>query len=163
MKLMPLEKRGISNSRVVFGCMGLGGGWNHNALTKEDYIQAEKAIDASLSIGITMFDHADIYTFGKAEAVFGQILKNKPELRQKMILQSKCGVRLEGDGLPKRFDFSKEHILNAIDVSLQRLGTDYLDTYLLHRPDPLMEPEEIAEAFHAIKAAVKSVISVFPI
>ncbi|QGQ95281.1 aldo/keto reductase [Paenibacillus psychroresistens] len=155
MKLMPLEKRGISNSRVAFGCMGLGGGWNHNALTKEDYLQAEKAIDAALSIGITMFDHADIYTFGKAEAVFGQIFKNKPELRKQMILQSKCGIRMKDDVLPQRFDFSKEHILNSIDASLQRLGIEYLDVYLLHRPDPLMEPEEIAEAFQAIKASGK--------
>jgi predicted oxidoreductase len=155
MKLMPLEKRGISNSRVVFGCMGLGGGWNHNALTKEDYNQAEKAIDAALSIGITMFDHADIYTYGKAEAVFGQILKNKPELRKQMILQSKCGIRMKNDFQPQCFDFSKEHILNSIDASLQRLGTEYLDVYLLHRPDPLMEPEEIAEAFQAIKASGK--------
>jgi predicted oxidoreductase len=155
MKLMPLEKRGISNSRLVFGCMGLGGGWNHNALTKEDYIHAEKAIDAALSIGITMFDHADIYTYGKAEAVFGQILKNKPELRKQMILQSKCGIRMKDDFQPQRFDFSKEHILNAIDASLQRLGIEYLDVYLLHRPDPLMEPEEIAEAFQAIKASGK--------
>lgn len=155
MKLMPLEKRGISNSRIAFGCMGLGGGWNQNALTKEDYLQAEKAIDAALSIGITMFDHADIYTYGKAEAVFGQIFKNRPELRKQMILQSKCGIRMKSDELPQRFDFSKEHILNSIDASLQRLGTDYLDIYLLHRPDPLMEPEEIAEAFQAIKAAGK--------
>jgi aryl-alcohol dehydrogenase-like predicted oxidoreductase len=95
MKLMPLEMRGISNSRIAFGCMGLGGGWNHNALTKEDYIQAEKAIGAALSIGITMFDHADIYTYGKAEAVFGRILKISPSCASKWFYSRSVGFVLK--------------------------------------------------------------------
>src|SRR5690606_27913926 len=83
------------------------------------------------------------------------ILKTRPSLRQDIVIQSKCGIQL-GDGvLPARYNFSKEHILSSVDGILQRLGTDYIDILLLHRPDPLMEPEEIAEAFAAIKASGK--------
>ena len=155
MKIMPLEKRGISNSRIVFGCMGLGGDWAGNPLTKEDYITAEKAIEAALSIGITMFDHADIYKRGNSETVFGQILRNRPDLRDQIILQSKCGIRFQDDLNPQRFDFSKSHILSSVDGILGRLGVEHIDIMLLHRPDPLMEPEEIAEAFNQLRSAGK--------
>lgn len=155
MKLIPLEQRGISNSRIVFGCMGTGGEWNKAPLTNEDYIIAEKAIEAALSIGITMFDHADIYKMGKSEAVFGQVLKKSPSLRDQIILQTKCGIRMQDETLPHRFDFSKEHILASVEGSLQRLGVDTIDILLLHRPDPLMEPDEIAEAFTALMASGK--------
>src|SRR5690606_35261693 len=149
---MPLEKRGISSSRIALGCMGFGGSWNAaDAYTREHVEQAKSAVDAALSIGINFFDHADIYTRGKAELIFGEILKTRPSLRQDIVIQSKCGIQL-GDGvLPARYNFSKEHILSSVDGILQRLGTDYIDILLLHRPDPLMEPEEIAEAFAAIK------------
>ncbi|CAN7195988.1 aldo/keto reductase [Paenibacillus sp. LjRoot153] len=155
MKIMPLERRGISNSRIVFGCMGLGGDWAGNPLTKEDYITAEKAVEAALSIGITMFDHADIYKRGNSETVFGQVLKNRPDLRDQIILQSKCGIRFQDDQHPQRFDFSKNHILSSVDGILGRLGVEHIDILLLHRPDPLMEPEEIAEAFNTLRSAGK--------
>ncbi|WNR45001.1 aldo/keto reductase [Paenibacillus roseipurpureus] len=155
MKMMPLETRGISNSRIVFGCMGLGGDWAGNPLTKEDYITAEKAVEAALSIGITMFDHADIYKRGNSETVFGQILKNRPDLRDRIILQSKCGIRFPDEVNPHRFDFSKEHIISSVDGILGRLGVEHIDVLLLHRPDPLMEPEEIAEAFNQVRSAGK--------
>ncbi|WP_424766848.1 aldo/keto reductase [Paenibacillus sp. sgz302251] len=156
MKLMPLERRGISNSRLALGCMGLGGSWNAaEAFTAEHVRQAEKAIEAALSIGITFFDHADIYTQGKAEAVFGQVLKNQPKLREQIVLQSKVGIQLADGYLPGRFNFSKEHILSSVDGILERLGTEYLDVLLLHRPDPLMEPDEIAEAFTKLKLSGK--------
>ncbi|GLX66901.1 aldo/keto reductase [Paenibacillus glycanilyticus] len=155
MRMIPFEKRGISNSRIVLGCMSLGGGWNSDPLTQADYKKAEGAIDAALSSGITMFDHADIYTNGKAEIVFGQVLKTKPVLRENLVIQSKCGIRWGNDRTPGRFDFSKSHILNSVDGILQRLGTEYLDILLLHRPDPLMEPEEVAEAFSLLKESGK--------
>ncbi|WP_047984354.1 aldo/keto reductase [Ornithinibacillus californiensis] len=151
MKVMPIEKRGITTSRLVLGCMGFGGGWDQNPYTKEDVLKAEKAIDAALSSGITMFDHADIYRMGKAEKVFGEILQARPELRENIILQSKCGIRFADEKNPGRYDFSKEHILDSVDGILSRLNTDYLDILLLHRPDPLMEPEEVAEAFETLK------------
>ncbi|NOV02869.1 aldo/keto reductase [Paenibacillus planticolens] len=155
MRIMPLEKRGISNSRIVFGCMGLGGDWTSAPLTKEDYIVAEKAVEAALSIGITMFDHADIYKRGKSETVFGEILKKRPDLRDQIILQSKVGIRFQDDVNPQRFDFSKNHIIPSVDGILSRLGVEHLDVLLLHRPDPLMEPEEIAEAFNLLRSAGK--------
>jgi len=155
MKNIPLNSHGIPASRLVLGCMPFGGDWDRSTLTDERVKLSEQAVDAALSIGINMFDHADIYTRGKSEEAFGRILKHKPSLRSEIVLQSKCGIGLEGYGLPSLFDFSRDHILESVDGSLQRLGTDYLDVLLLHRPDPLMEPEEIAEAFAKLKASGK--------
>ena len=152
MKTMPLEKREITSSRLVLGCMGFGGDWDHNPIKKEEILTTEKAIDAALSVGIKMFDHADIYKMGKAETIFGGILKEQPTLRETIIIQSKCGIRFPEGEHPQRFDFSKKHILNSVDGILSRLHTDYLDVLLLHRPDPLVEPEEVAEAFETLKA-----------
>ncbi|WP_273123001.1 aldo/keto reductase [Metabacillus sp. HB246100] len=147
MKVMPLQKRNISDSRIVLGCMGFGGEWNKESITEEHILQAEKAIDAAQSIGITMFDHADIYTNGKAEKVFGELLKKRPKLRDEIVIQSKCGIRFADEKGPQRYDFSKDYIIKSVDGILSRLHTDYLDLLLLHRPDPLMEPEVVAEAF----------------
>ncbi|CAM4244164.1 putative oxidoreductase [Paenibacillus endophyticus] len=156
MKLMPLERRGISDSRLALGCMGLGGSWDlADPITTDHVRQAEAAVDAALSIGITMYDHADIYTRGKAESIFGQVLKQQPKLREQIVIQSKVGIQLSDGVLPGRFNFSKEHILPSVDGILERLGTEYLDVLLLHRPDPLMEPDEIAEAFTKLKLAGK--------
>lgn len=155
MPTMPLEQRGIATSRLVLGCMMFGGGWTRDAITKEHMLQAEQAVDAALSIGISMFDHADIYAMGKAEQVFGSLLKARPGLREQIIIQSKCGIRFADEAGPGRFDFSRGHILGAVDGILARLSVDYLDILLLHRPDPLVEPDEVAEAFGKLKAAGK--------
>lgn len=155
MKVMPLTKRGIKTSRLILGCMSLGGGWDRNPIGPEEIRQAEHAVDTALDTGITMFDHANIYTMGKAEETFGVVLKNQPGLRERIILQSKCGIRFQDDHAPGRFDFSKTHILESVEGILRRLGTEYLDILLLHRPDPLMEPDEVAEAFGRLKAAGK--------
>lgn len=155
MDRMPLEKREITNSRLVMGCMGLGGSWDKSPLTENDLYIAEKAVDAALSIGISMFDHADIYKMGKSETVFGKVLKGRPELREKIVLQSKCGIRFPESDNPGRYDFSRNHILQSVDGILSRLGIDYLDILLLHRPDPLVEPEEVAEAFQTLKQSGK--------
>lgn len=155
MNVTPLQQRGIGASRIVLGCMGLGGDWSHAPYGVEHVRQAEAAVEAALSIGITMYDHADIYTRGKAEQVFGQVLKGQPGLRERLVIQSKCGIQLEEPGKPPRFNFSKAHILSSVDGTLERLGIDYLDILLLHRPDPLMEPDEIAEAFAVLKQSGK--------
>lgn len=155
MKKTALEKRDISASRLVLGCMGFGGGWNQDPITKEHIKSAEEAIDAALEIGISMFDHADIYTMGKAEKVFGEILKERKNLRENIILQSKCGIRFPEGNAPQRYDFSKKHIIESVEGILKRLQTEYLDILLLHRPDPLVEPEEVAEAFEQLKSSGK--------
>lgn len=155
MKIMPLKKREITDSRLALGCMGFGGDWDSSPISNEDIIKADQAIEAALSAGITMFDHADIYRMGKAEEVFGNILASKPGLREQMVIQSKCGIRFEDEKAPGRYDFSKEHILASVDGILQRLQTEYIDILLLHRPDPLMEPENVAEAFQQLKSSGK--------
>lgn len=155
MRKMSLEKRGITESRLVLGCMGFGGGWDNSPIAAEEEKKAELGIEAALETGITMFDHADIYTRGKAEKVFGGWLKNNPAMREKIVIQSKCGIRIADGQFPGRYDFSKDYILRSVDRILDRLQTDYLDILLLHRPDPLMEPEEVAEAFERLKMSGK--------
>jgi predicted oxidoreductase len=132
--------------------MGLGGSWDQTPITADHIKQAHEVIDTALEVGINFFDHADIYMMSKAEQVFGQVLKERPELREQLFIQTKCGIRFaDEDGNPARYDFSKEWILSSVEGSLERLHTDYLDVLLLHRPDPLMEPEDIAEAFTTLK------------
>ncbi|MFY4773634.1 aldo/keto reductase [Metabacillus sp. RGM 3146] len=155
MGTMPIEKRKITSSRLILGCMGFGGNWDYSQLTDEDVAKTEKGIDAALSSGISMFDHADIYRMGKAEEAFGRVLKKSPDLRSKMIIQSKCGIRFEDDHAPGRYDFSIEHIESSVDKTLKRLSVDYLDILLLHRPDPLMEPEEVSEVLLQLKQSGK--------
>ncbi len=153
MRTIPLEQRGITNSRIAFGCMGLGKALNPSS--ESDILIAERAIDAALSVGITFFDHADIYSRGNAEAVFGQVLRRRPELKDQIVIQSKTGICIPDERFGKRYDFSKEHILASVDASLTKLNVDHLEILLLHRPDSLMEPEEIAEAFDQLKSSGK--------
>jgi predicted oxidoreductase len=123
-----------------------------------DTRRATELVLAALEEGITLFDHADIYAGGKSEAVFGEVMREQPGLRDRMVLQSKCGIRVQGDPLehyPARYDFSYEHIVQSVDGSLNRLKTDRLDVLLLHRPDPLVEPEEVAGAFSELQRAGK--------
>ena len=136
-------------SRLAAGCMGLGGGWGKGvALTKEHEKQASEFLDSALSLGIDFFDHANIYAVGRAEEVFGRAMRARPGLREKIVIQSKCGIRWADDppGAPQRYDFSYESIVTGVDAILKRLGTDYLDILLLHRPDALWEGEEIARS-----------------
>ena len=122
---------------LIYGCMGLG----------DDLAVAEATVGAALEIGITSFDHADIYGMGKAEAVFGELLARSPELRGRIELQTKCGIRL-AEGI---YDLRGASILQRVEESLQRLRTDYVDVLLLHRPDPLGDPGEIAEALASLQ------------
>jgi predicted oxidoreductase len=126
--------------------MGLGGSWNDAPYGPAEVDQAVAAIDAARQLGITLFDHADIYRRGKSEQVFGDVLAATPGLREQLLIQTKCGIRQAGDGLPGRYDFSAGHILASVNGSLQRLRTDYVDILLLHRPDPLMDVAELAGA-----------------
>ncbi|MFF9818675.1 aldo/keto reductase family oxidoreductase [Streptomyces sp. NPDC014006] len=142
----------IRDHRLLYGCMGLGGGWDSRPYTAEDIQHAETAMEAALAAGITAFDHADIYRYGKSEAVFGEVLARTPGLRERIVLQTKCGIRLPDGERPGHYDLRGASILRRVEESLVRLRTDVLDVLLLHRPDPLADPEEIAEAFASLRS-----------
>ena len=131
---------------VIYGCMGLGGSWSDEPHGIDHVDQADAAVQAALDAGITLFDHADIYRSGKSEAVFGEVLAATPGLRERIRLQTKCGIRLNERGLQTHYDLSQEAILERVNGSLERLRTDYVDILLLHRPDPLADPAEVAAA-----------------
>jgi predicted oxidoreductase len=132
MNKVKIARCDLDASEISLGCMRIAD------LTNQEIV---RLIHTALDEGINFFDHADIYAAGQAEARFSEALKMTPALREKLILQTKCGIR------NNYYDFSKEHILNAVDGSLKRLQTDFIDVLLLHRPDALVEPDEVAEAF----------------
>lgn len=148
----------LEASRIAYGCMEIGGGWTAEPLADATRKQAVATIRAVLDTGIDFFDHADIYGRGKSEEAFSAVWDAQPGLRDRIILQSKCGIRRAGipqANDPTRFDFSYQHIVGAVDGSLKRLKTDHLDILLLHRPDPLVEPEEVARAFDELQQSGK--------
>lgn len=133
-----LGKTGLSVPTVAVGCMRIS-----------DMSEKEVSafIETAIVNGTNFFDHADIYGGGKSESVFGKAVTSS--MRENIFIQTKCGIR-QG-----RFDFSYEHIINSVNGSLERLGTDYVDVLLLHRPDALMEPEDVAKAFDELKTTGK--------
>lgn len=140
MRTIELGKSGLAVPAIAVGCMRI------NRLDKAD---AERFVQAALEAGANFFDHADIYGKGACEEVFAEAIHMNAAVREGILLQSKYGIR------PGYFDFSKEHILASVDGSLKRLKTEYLDVLLLHRPDALMEPEEVAEAFDILRLSGK--------
>lgn len=141
MKRIPLGKSGILVPSVAVGC---------RRICDVEEKQAEALLDTALELGCNFFDHADIYGQGACESRFAQAIHMSPSVREKIILQSKCGI-VSG----KMYDSSKEHILSSVDGILGRLQTEYLDVLLLHRPDALVEPEEVAEAFDILHRSGK--------
>lgn len=126
---------GLEVSRVAQGCMRIGG------LTPA---QIDEVIKTDIECGINYFDHADIYGDGICERKFGTFLLANPSLRDKIFIQTKCGIK------PGSYDFTKEYIISCVEKSLLRLNVDYIDFLLLHRPDTLCEPERVAEAFNIL-------------
>jgi len=156
MKTYSIANTDLIVSRLAYGCMKIAGPARPDPLTPGDVAAGVASVQAAFDQGITLFDHADIYARGKAEEVFSKCWASVP--RDRITLQSKCGIRFAGDpqsGAPHRFDFSYEHLLASVEGSLRRLGTDYLDLLLLHRPDALVEPEEVARAFEDLFTAGK--------
>ncbi len=139
MNKIKIGKSDLYSSRIVLGCMRIAN------MTVE---QLEEYLEFAVEQGVTLFDHADIYGRGKSEEVFGNVLEKRPDIRQKIQIQSKCSIR---PGEVTYYDLSKEHILESVDQILKRLKVDYLDLLILHRPDALMEPKEIAEAFDILE------------
>ena len=147
MKYYEIPHTNMRQSAVIQGCMRFKG---------MSSMEVERIVNLCLENGINSFDHADVYGTagmrGECEQLFGQVLKENPGLRDKVYIQSKCGIcKSEQD----YYNFSKEHILEAVDGILTRLQTEYLDALLLHRPDTLMEPEEVADAFETLHKAGK--------
>ncbi len=140
MKYIKVLNTDMNASEISLGCM---------RIARMSAQEISTLIHTALDEGINFFDHADVYAGGKCEEKFSEALNMNASLREKMILQTKVGIR-KGS-----FDFSKEHILNAVDGSLKRLRTDHLDVALLHRPDALVEPEEVAEAFTILENSGK--------
>ncbi|HCB57804.1 MAG TPA: aldo/keto reductase [Arthrobacter bacterium] len=140
---------------LIYGCMGLGGSWTDEPHGVEHVDEAAAAVEAALAAGITLFDHADIYRSGKSEAVFGEVLAATPGLRDRIRIQTKCGIRLHERGLATHYDLSRESILERVGGSLKRLQADYVDVLLLHRPDPLTDLAEVAAAVGQLLAAGK--------
>ncbi|OXS56320.1 aldo/keto reductase [Cohnella sp. CIP 111063] len=140
MRTIQLGQTNLQVPVIAVGCMRI------NGLDKQE---AERFVRTSLELGANFFDHADIYGGGACEEIFADAIQMNASVREQMFLQSKCGIR-KGS-----FDFSKEHILASVDGILKRLKTDYLDVLLLHRPDALVEPEEVAEAFDKLESSGK--------
>ncbi|MEV4998178.1 aldo/keto reductase [Streptomyces niveus] len=139
-----------TGDRLLYGCMGLGGAWDTTPYGPGDIDAAETAVQAALDIGITTFDHADIYRHGKSEAVFGEVLSRTPALRERVVLQTKCGIRLADGDRPGIYDLRASSIVRRVEESLTRLRTDVIDVLLLHRPDPLADPDEVAGALTSL-------------
>ena len=131
---------GISCSRLVLGCM---------RIADKPLGNIERLVNTALDIGVNMFDHADIYGGGACERLYGDLIKNSPSLRNRMVLQTKCGIKSGW------YDLSYKHIIESVNASLKRLNTDYIDILLLHRPDTLMRPEQIARAFDELQQSGK--------
>jgi predicted oxidoreductase len=158
MKTYQIPHTELTASRIAYGCMNIGGGWNDDPLTQAEVKAAVAVVRTAYEAGITLFDHADIYRRGKSETAFAEALRQMPGMRENIVLQSKCGIRFANDpvpGAPGRYDFSYAHIISAVEGSLRRLEVDYLDILLLHRPDPLVEPEEVARAFAELHGSGK--------
>ena len=144
MDYLKLAKQLQAASRLALGCMRLA---EHSAA---DIIEV---IETAKEIGINFFDHSDVYADGQSEAKFAQALKQAKIPRDQLLIQTKCGLRDVHDNY--HFDSSKDYILESAEASLRRLQTDYLDILLLHRPDALVQPEEVAEAFHILHKSGK--------
>ena len=143
MKYIPFGQEKRELSEIVLGMM---------RISDKSVKEVEELVETALSVGINAFDLADIYGGGRCEELLGQVLNNRPDLREKMWIQSKCGIRIEEFTY---FDFSKDYILESVDGILQRLQVDYLDSLLLHRPDALMEADQVAEAFDILQKSGK--------
>lgn len=144
---------GLTTTRLAYGCMGIRGKWN-----ARDETLPRRAVLAAFEAGFRTFDHADIYGKGECEAAFGEILRDVAGMRDEITLISKCGHRFPwepGDTFPHHYDFSASHLRRSVEGSLQRLGVETLDVLLLHRPDVLMDPDEVAAVLTEIREAGK--------
>ena len=156
MKQIPLSS--LSVSRMAYGCWRIAGTWNPAEVTAASQAEGKKAVLAAYEAGFTLFDQADIYCHGETEKIFGKVLKEASGMRERIVIATKCGIRMAGEPKPDspyRYDFSADYITRSCEQSLKRLGIETIDLYQLHRPDYLMNPAEIAEAFGRLRQAGK--------
>lgn len=137
MKNITIGSKKLQAPAIALGCM---------RITEKSTTEVKQLFDTAMENGVNFFDHADIYAGGKAESHFAEAIGMNPSIREQIVIQTKCAIK---PGVA--FDFSKDHILESVEGSLKRLKTDYVDYLLLHRPDALMEPEEVAEAFDILE------------
>jgi len=148
----------LATGRIGLGCMKLSPAFNGVPTSATECRRLCHLIETALDAGVNLFDHADIYGLGHVETLFGHAMADLKDRREQMLIQSKCGIRLADRGQSGTmgfFDFSYDHIVWSVEQILQRLRVDYLDILLLHRPDPLMQPEEVARAFDQLHSTGK--------
>lgn len=155
MKTLRLGRTPLVASRLAYGCWRLAG--SEGQPPEPTSGVGIRAVHAAADAGFTLFDLADIYGGGRCEEIFGEALRASPGLRERILIASKCGIRRAGEpaGAPVRYDFSAEHIVQSVEASLRRLGMETLDLLMLHRPDYLMDPHEVAGAFLQLRDAGK--------
>jgi len=158
MQTIPLGVSSLKSSRLAYGCWRLAGSWNPAEVTPASRAAGHRAVVAAYEAGYTLFDNADIYCRGEAECILGEAMKEIPGMRDRVVIATKGGIRAAGDPQPDspgRYDFSAQQLTHACEQSLKRLGIETIDVYMLHRPDWLADPEEIAQAFSQLKEAGK--------
>jgi len=159
MKTQAIGTSGLVSSRIICGVMRIGRAWQAAGKTEADQqAAATDLVLRAVDLGINHFDTADIYGSGRSDELLGAALKARPGLRQKVIVTTKCCIRRLGEpklGSGEWYDMSGQYVRDSVDAALQRLGTDYIDIFLMHRPDLLVEPAELAAAFDDVFAAGK--------
>ena len=158
MQTVSLGKSSLKTSRLAFGLWRIAGTPSSTGVPPENRAAARRAIIAAMESGYTLFDNAEVYGGGECERILGDAFKEISGLRERVVLATKCGIRPAGQpnsNSPARYDFSADYILAACNASLKRLRTDVIDLYMLHRPDFLADPDEIAEAFSQLHRAGK--------
>lgn len=142
---------------MAYGCWRIAG-YEGAEVTPERELHGRQAVIAAFESGFTFFDHADIYSDGMGETIFGKVLKEIPDFRGRAVIATKCGIRRAGkpdSHIPYRYDSSYDHIVHSCEESLRRLGVETIDLYQLHRPDYLTNPDEVARAFSNLRMAGK--------
>jgi len=155
MKTLRLGRSSLTASRLAYGCWRLAGSEGGPAVTSSE--PGRRAVFAAMEAGYTLFDLADIYGGGRCEEIFGEALRELGGLRERILIATKCGIRKPGPatGAPYRYDFSGSYIVSSVEGSLRRMGIETIDLLMLHRPDYLMDPHEVAGAFLQLKDAGK--------
>lgn len=158
METVSLGTSALQTSRLAYGCWRIAGTSDPAEVTPEKEDRGRRAVAAAMEAGYTLFDHADIYCRGHAETIFGQVMKENPSIRDEIVIATKCGIRFPGEpwsDSPQRYDFSAEHIIQSCEASMKRLRVDTIDLFQLHRPDYLVDPDEVAGAFNQLMRSGK--------